>query len=56
MAERFAQIIAERNQIKVMELLFAVPKYRVMQHWHERYAHDPAVIWLRNTIADLFRE
>jgi DNA-binding transcriptional LysR family regulator len=56
MPERFAHIVAESNQIKVMELPFAVEKYRVMQHWHERYARDPAVIWLRNTIADLFRE
>ncbi|SAK99150.1 LysR family transcriptional regulator [Caballeronia pedi] len=54
--ERFARIIAEGNQIKVMELPFPVPKYRVMQHWHERYARDPGVVWLRNTIAELLRE
>lgn len=54
--ERFARIIVEGNQIKVIELPFEVPRYSVMQHWHERYAKDPAVIWLRNAITTLFRE
>lgn len=54
--ERFARIVAIGNQIKVIELPFEVPGYRVMQHWHERYAKDPAVTWLRETINTLFRE
>lgn len=54
--ERFARIIANSNPIKVVELPFDVPSYRVMQHWHERYAKDPAVTWMRNTISTLFRE
>ena len=54
--ERCARIIANDNQIKVMELPFDVPQYRVMLHWHERYAKDPAVTWLRSTISTLFRE
>ncbi|MDN4572530.1 LysR family transcriptional regulator [Pandoraea cepalis] len=54
--ERFARIIAESNPIKVMELPFTVPNYRVMQHWHERYSRDPASVWLRETIGTLFRE
>jgi DNA-binding transcriptional LysR family regulator len=54
--ERFARIIANGNPIKVMELPFDVPQYGVMQHWHERYAKDPAVTWLRSTFNTLFRE
>jgi len=27
-----------------------------MQHWHERYTHDPAVRWLRSLFAELFGE
>lgn len=54
--ERFARIIAESNSIKVMELPFSVPNYRVMQHWHERSSRDPATTWLRETIRTLFRE
>lgn len=54
--ERFARIIAKSSQVKVLELPFDVPAYRVMQHWHERYARDPAVIWLRTVIGNLFQE
>jgi DNA-binding transcriptional LysR family regulator len=54
--ERFACIIANGNQIKVMELPFDVPQYAVMQHWHERYSKDPAVTWLRESINASFRE
>lgn len=54
--ERFARLVADTSPIKAMELPFSVPKYRVMQHWHERYARDPAIMWLRTTIGELFRE
>jgi hypothetical protein len=27
-----------------------------VQHWHERYTHDPASKWLRGVIAELFLE
>lgn len=54
--ERFGRLVAESNPIRVFELPFAVPKYRVMQHWHERFSRDPAVTWLRATIAKHFRE
>lgn len=54
--ERFARIVAETNPIKILELPFTVPNYRVMQHWHERHSRDPATVWLRETIGQLFRE
>lgn len=54
--ERFATLVADTSPIKAMELPFSVPHYRVMQHWHERYARDPAIRWLRTTISELFRE
>lgn len=54
--ERFARLMAEDNPIKLLELPFTIPKYRVMQHWHERYSRDPATSWLRETIGKLFRE
>ncbi len=40
---------------KVLSLPFEMPVYAVMQHWHERYSHDPSQRWLRNVMADLFR-
>jgi hypothetical protein len=28
----------------------------VLQHWHERYHHDPANAWFRGVMAELFLE
>lgn len=53
---RFGQILVKSNHTKLLELPFEIPAYRVMQHWHSRYALDPGIIWLRKTISELFRE
>jgi DNA-binding transcriptional LysR family regulator len=52
--ERFGTIISESNSINVFELPFKIPSYKVMQHWHERFAREPSAKWLRETIAELF--
>jgi DNA-binding transcriptional LysR family regulator len=54
--EQLGKLIANAGRIKLLPLPFALPPYYVMQHWHERYTHDPASKWLRSVIADLFRE
>ncbi len=54
--EQLGRLIASAGRIKLLPLPFALPPYYVMQHWHERYTHDPASKWLRSVIADLFRE
>lgn len=51
-----ALIMAKSAGIKLLQVPFALPTYRVMQHWHERYANDPANRWLRGIMADLFLE
>jgi DNA-binding transcriptional LysR family regulator len=38
----------------VLPLPFSVPGYFIVQHWHERYTHDPASRWFRSVMADLF--
>lgn len=54
--QRFGQIVARNDGIKLLALPFALPPYRVMQHWHARYGHDPGVTWLRQTVASLFSD
>jgi DNA-binding transcriptional LysR family regulator len=54
--EQLGKLIANTGRIKLLPLPFALPPYYVMQHWHERYTHDPASKWLRSVIAELFRE
>jgi DNA-binding transcriptional LysR family regulator len=50
---RFA--LALGKNVRVVELPFKIPEYRVMQHWHERYARDPGIEWLRKVMIDIFR-
>ena len=52
--EQLARHLASAGQIKVLDLPIPIPGYCIMQHWHERYSHDPASRWLRATIAELF--
>ncbi len=52
--EQLGKLIASAGRIKLLPLPFALPPYYVMQHWHERYTHDPASKWLRAVIAELF--
>ncbi len=52
--EQLARHLAGSENIKVLPLPFSVPSYFIMQHWHERYTHDPASRWLRSIVAELF--
>jgi DNA-binding transcriptional LysR family regulator len=52
--EQLARHLASTASIRVLMLPFALPTYVIMQHWHERYTHDPANRWLRSAMAELF--
>lgn len=52
--EQMGLIMAKSGAIKVLQLPFEAPTYKVMQHWHERYSGDPANKWLRGVVAALF--
>jgi DNA-binding transcriptional LysR family regulator len=52
--EQLAKYLAGPGKIKVLPPPFAIPSYHIVQHWHERYTHDPANRWLRAVIAELF--
>ncbi|HUA20774.1 MAG TPA: LysR family transcriptional regulator [Bryobacteraceae bacterium] len=54
--EQLGRIVAASGRIKLVALPFPLPVYDVVQHWHERYTHDPANKWIRGVIAELFRE
>ena len=54
--EQLGKLIAGTGRIKLMPPPFALPPYYVVQHWHERYANDPAAKWLRGVIGELFLE
>jgi DNA-binding transcriptional LysR family regulator len=52
--EQLGKHLAGQGKIKLLPLPFVVPSYHIVQHWHERYTHDPANRWLRAVIAELF--
>jgi DNA-binding transcriptional LysR family regulator len=54
--EQLGISLASDGSIKLFDLPFPMPTYFVMQHWHERYTHDPAIRWLRAIFAELFLE
>jgi len=54
--EQLGKLIASSGRIKLLPLPFSLPPFYVVQHWHERYTHDPASRWLRGLIAELFLE
>jgi DNA-binding transcriptional LysR family regulator len=53
---QLARHLAGAGNIKVLRLPFQMPTYVIMQHWHERYTHDPAGRWLRSLMIELFAE
>jgi DNA-binding transcriptional LysR family regulator len=50
------ETLARANGLRVLPCPFPIPSFKVKQHWHERYHHDPANRWLRGICATLFRQ
>jgi DNA-binding transcriptional LysR family regulator len=48
--------IQMQEQVQILPLPFEIPSYAVKQHWHDRFHAEPGNIWLRRTVADLFRD
>lgn len=54
--DQLGRLIVSGGRIKLLPVPFSLPPYYVVQHWHERYTHDPASRWIRGIIAELFLE
>jgi DNA-binding transcriptional LysR family regulator len=46
--------LASQESVQVLEPPVPLPKYKVKQHWHERFNADVGNSWLRGTMAALF--
>jgi DNA-binding transcriptional LysR family regulator len=46
--------LAAQEDVQVLEPPMALPRYKVKQHWHERFNDDTGNAWLRKTVATLF--
>lgn len=49
-----ARIYARLLQLKILPVPFAAPAVELKPFWHRRAHGDPANIWLRRQVADLF--
>lgn len=38
----------------ISEIPFKLPGFATQMYWHENFTHDPALIWLRDTVRSLF--
>jgi DNA-binding transcriptional LysR family regulator len=52
--EQLAEHLTASGSLRAAPLPFHVPPYYIVQHWHERYTHDPASKWFRCVVAELF--
>lgn len=52
--EQLADYLTASGNLRAVPLPFHVPPYYIVQHWHERYTHDPASKWFRGVVAELF--
>jgi len=56
LSTRLAQAFAEIYPLRVLPAPIEIPGYTISQHWHERWHRDPAHIWLRSVLAELFQQ
>jgi len=54
--ERFAQKCAEPFQLETSPLPFKMPDIAINLFWHAKYNREPANMWLRQLMVDLFTE
>jgi DNA-binding transcriptional LysR family regulator len=45
-----------RDRFRIFEVPLEMPPFAIVAIWHERTHHDPALVWLRQVLADLTRE
>ncbi len=54
--ERFAQKCAKPFQLETSPLPFTLPDIAIKLFWHAKYNRDPANMWLRQQMMELFSE
>jgi DNA-binding transcriptional LysR family regulator len=45
-----------RDRFRIFELPLEMPPFTIVEVWHERTHRDPALVWLRQALAELTRE
>lgn len=53
---RVAAVFARGGNFKVLPLPLRMPGFEVRLHWHQRFHQDPANLWLRQLMGELYGE
>lgn len=53
---RVAAVFAGMGNFKVLPLPLRMPTFEVRLHWHQRFHQDPANLWLREVMTELYAE
>lgn len=51
---QLADVFEKLGTVRIYEPPVAVPDFQLNQHWHPRFHHDPAIVWLRETMKRTF--
>ncbi len=51
---RLADVFEKLGAVRIYEPPVAVPDFQLNQHWHPRFHHDPAIVWLRDVMKRTF--
>lgn len=49
-----AECLNRGRAFRIFPLPFALPRFEVQVHWHERFSADPGLVWLRAQVLHLF--
>ena len=49
-----ANVFVRLGTVRMFEPPVPVPEFALNQHWHPRFHHDPAIIWLREVVKRTF--
>lgn len=49
-----ANVFSRFGVVRPVELPVRLPPYPLNQHWHPRFHHDPAIVWLRGLVKQTF--
>ena len=51
---RLGAAVAQHMQVDVHPMPVATPAFPIKMYWHDRYHHDPPLLWLRRVFIELF--
>ncbi len=51
---QLAEVFKGYGSVRMMAPPVPLPPFALNQHWHSRFHHDPAIIWLRALMKETF--